>query len=49
MCFLGLAVDNLLLVTDKIVLINIDLQWPRTVVLFISAVALLAGLILESR
>lgn len=48
-CFLGLAVNNLLLVIDKLVLVHVDLRWARTTSLFLSAVALLVGLILESR
>lgn len=48
-CFIGLAVNNLLLITDKLVLLSVDLRWPRAVSLFLSAAGLLTGLILESR
>lgn len=48
MCFVGLAVNNLLLVTDKIVLLSVDLRWPRAGSLFFSAAVLLTGLVLES-
>lgn len=49
MCFVGLAFNNLLLVTDKVVLLSVDLRWPRAGSLFFSAAVLITGLILESR
>lgn len=48
LCFIGLAVNNALLVVDKLVLPQIDLSLPRTGVALAAMVVLLYGLILDA-
>lgn len=48
-CFLGLAVNNVLLVIDSQVLPDVDLSLLRDVSGFVSVTLLLLGLVWESR
>jgi hypothetical protein len=48
LCFLGLAVNGLILVLDLMVLPQIDLRLLRTLVAFVSVLVFLLGLIWES-
>ena len=48
LCFAGLAVNNVLLVVDKLVLPAVDLSMLRNVVAMVSMLVLLYGLIMES-
>ena len=48
LCFLGLAVNNGLLVVDKVVLPQVDLSLLRTSVALAAMVVLLYGLILDA-
>lgn len=48
LCFAGLAVNNMLLVVDKLVLPDSDLSMLRNVVAMASMLVLLYGLIMES-
>lgn len=47
-CFIGLTVNNVLLVLDKLVFPDVDLAAPRTAVALIAMVILLYGLIWDS-
>ena len=49
LCFLGLAVDNLLLYVDLVVVPDVDLSIWRKVPGLISIVVLLFGLVWESK
>ncbi len=49
LCFLGLAVNAIVLTIDLVVFTDIDLRMFRTVVAFVSVLGLLLGLIWESR
>lgn len=49
LCFLGLAINNVMLFIDLIILPEIDLYWWRTVPAIAGMVVLLYGLIFESR
>jgi hypothetical protein len=49
LCFLGLAINNVLLFVDLILLPDIDLFWWRTVPAIGGMLVLLYGLISESR
>lgn len=49
LCFLGLAINNVMLFIDLIILPGIDLFWWRTVPALGGMVILLYGLIWESR
>ena len=46
-CFVGLAISNLLLVLDRLILPTTDLSTPRLSAAFIGLVLLLVGLIWE--
>jgi hypothetical protein len=48
-CFTGLAVHNIILFVDLILLPDVDLFYPRTLTALASMVLLLYGLIWESR
>jgi hypothetical protein len=48
LCFAGMAVNNILLVVDKLVLLEVDLSGPRNVVGLVSMLVLLYGLIMDS-
>ena len=47
-CFVGLAVNNLLLFVDLVVLPQIDLSWPRLLASFGGVTALIGAMIWES-
>jgi hypothetical protein len=49
LCFLGLAVNSLLLVADLLVLREIDLRLARTAVAYVTMLGFLLGLVWESR
>jgi len=49
LCFIGLALNNALLVIDVMLVPNTDLSWLRTSVAAVAMVLLLVGLIWESR
>jgi hypothetical protein len=49
LCFVGLAVNNLLLFVDLVLLPRIDLSLPRAVVGLVAVCTLLFGLIWEAR
>lgn len=49
MCFVGLAVNSLLLLIDLLVLPHVDLRLFRTAAAFIAVFSFLVGLIWESR
>ena len=49
LCFLGLAINSVLLVIDLTVLPDIDLRLARTLVAYVSILGFLLGLIWESR
>jgi hypothetical protein len=49
LCFVGLAVNNMVLVIDLIVFPEIDLRLLRTLVAYVSILAFLLGLVWESR
>jgi hypothetical protein len=49
LCFVGLALNNILLFLDRIELPNIDLFWWRTAPALAGMMVLLFGLIWESR
>ena len=49
LCFLGLALNNILLFVDLIVLTDIDLFWWRTAPALVGMMILLLGLIWEIR
>lgn len=48
LCFAGLTLNNVILVLDKLVLVEIDLSILRTFVAFVAMVILLYGLIWEA-
>lgn len=48
LCFAGMAVNNVLLVVDKLVLPHVDLSIPRNLVALASMLVLLYGLIMDS-
>ena len=48
LCFAGLTLNNLVLVIDKVVLVDVDLSIWRTYVALISMAVLLYGLIWDS-
>ncbi|MGE0400099.1 MAG: DUF5985 family protein [Kofleriaceae bacterium] len=49
LCFVGLAANNAILVVDLMVVPSIDLSLARTIVAFAAVLALLGGLIWESK
>jgi hypothetical protein len=49
LCFVGLAVNSIILVVDLIVLPETDLRLARTAVAYVSVLGFLLGLIWESR
>ena len=49
LCFVGLAINSIILVIDLIVLPEADLRLARTLVAYASILAFLLGLIWESR
>lgn len=49
LCFVGLALNNILLFVDLIVLLNIDLFWWRTAPALAGMMVLVFGLIWEFR
>jgi hypothetical protein len=49
LCFIGLALNNALLVIDVMLVPNTDLSWLRTSVAAVAMLLLLVGLIWESR
>jgi hypothetical protein len=50
LCFIGLAINNILLVVDLVITgPTVDLQWLRSLAAGIAFVTLLIGLIWESR
>ncbi|HWP20598.1 MAG TPA: DUF5985 family protein [Burkholderiaceae bacterium] len=48
LCFVGLALNNLLLVIDKLVVRDVDMSLPRTLVAVVAMVVLLYGLVMDS-
>lgn len=48
-CFLGLAVNSIVLVIDLVVLPELDFRLIRTLAAFVSVFVMLVGLIWESR
>ena len=48
-CFLGLAINNVMLFIDLVLLPDIDLFWYRTVPALVAMLLLLYGVIWESR
>lgn len=46
-CFLGLTVNNMLLMADKVLFTNVDLSTPRLLAALVSLGLLLYGLIYE--
>ena len=49
LCFVGLAVNSIVLVLDLVVLPQADLRLARTLVAYVSILAFLLGLVWESR
>jgi hypothetical protein len=49
LCFGGLAVNNALLVVDRLVVPDVNLVWPRLAVAIVAMFMLLVGLIGESK
>jgi hypothetical protein len=49
LCFMGLAINNALLVIDLLVLPGIDLRVLRAAIGFLSGLVLLGGLVWEQR
>jgi hypothetical protein len=49
LCFMGLAINNALLVIDLLVLPEIDLRVLRAAIGFLSGLVLLGGLVWEQR
>jgi hypothetical protein len=49
LCFLGLAINNILLLLDLVVFPDLDLRWVRNVVALGSIGLLIHGLVAESR
>lgn len=49
LCFVGLALNSIILVVDLIVLPDADLRLLRTLVAYVSVFAFLLGLVWESR
>ena len=49
LCFVGLAVNSVILFLDLLVLPEADLRLARTLVAYVSVLGLLLGLIWESR
>ena len=49
LCFAGLSVNNVLLVLDKLVLSDVNLNWPRLVAALVAVLLLLFGLIWEEQ
>jgi hypothetical protein len=48
LCFVGLAVNNLLLFVDLVVLPNVDLRWPRYATALAAVSILIYGFIWEA-
>jgi hydrogenase/urease accessory protein HupE len=48
LCFAGLAINNALLVLDKVILPDVDLAVPRTLVALLAMMILLYGLIWDT-
>ncbi len=48
-CFVGLALNNLLVLVDLIVVPDVDLSLPRAVVTFLGLLTLVFGLVWESQ
>lgn len=48
LCFVGLTINNLLLVIDKLIVPDVDLAILRTTAAFVSMVILLYGLIWDA-
>jgi hypothetical protein len=48
LCFVGLAVNNLLLFFDLVLLPNLDLRWPRYTVALAAISVLIYGFIWEA-
>lgn len=49
LCFIGLALDNVILFVDIVLLPNVDLFWWRTLAALAGMLVLLYGLIWETR
>lgn len=49
LCFIGLALDNVILFVDIVLLPNMDLFWWRTLAALAGMLVLLYGLIWETR
>ena len=49
LCFAGLAINNVLLFTDKVIVTGDDLSWARSISALASVAVLLYGLIWETR
>ena len=49
LCFAGLSVNNVLLVLDKLVLSDVNLNWSRLVAALVAVLLLLFGLIWEEQ
>lgn len=48
LCFAGLALNNVLLFVDRIIVDDVDLQLLRTLVAFVAMLPLLFGLVWDS-
>lgn len=49
LCFVGLAVNSILLLADLVILPDIDLRLARTLVAYVSILGFLLGLVWETR
>lgn len=49
LCFLGLALNGLLVVVDLMLLTDVDLRLARTLVAYVSILGFLLGLLWETR
>jgi hypothetical protein len=47
LCFVGLALNNVLLVVDRVMLQGMDLSVPRSTVAIVALLALVGGLVME--
>lgn len=49
LCFLGLAINNLLLVVDLVLVPSVDLSLSRSLVAMVALMVMIFGLVWESR
>lgn len=49
LCFVGLALNNMILVADLVLFPDVDLRLARTLVAYVSILAFLLGLVWEAR